>query len=147
MQEMFQYVENISAFEFIGLCTGLLTVVLLIRQNILTWPMGIIYVLVSLIIFLKAKLYADFVLHIVYLVLNGYGWYYWYHGKKSDQKELEVSSTPWKLSLVLLVFSGVGIWITGYLLHRFTDASLPYWDSATTILSFTGIWVTARKKI
>lgn len=147
MQEIFQYIENISVLEVIGLFTGLVTVILLIRQNILTWPVGIVYVLVSLIIFLEAKLYADFALHIVYLALNIYGWYYWYYGKKNQQEVLSVSTTSRNLSLVLMVLSGAGIWATGYMLHRFTDASLPYWDSATTILSFTGMWLTARKKI
>jgi nicotinamide mononucleotide transporter len=37
--------------------------------------------------------------------------------------------------------------VLGFTLHQYTDASLPYWDSTTTILSFTGMWLTARKKI
>ena len=27
------------------------------------------------------------------------------------------------------------------------DASLPYWDSATSVLSVTGMWLTTKKKI
>ena len=141
------YISEIGALEVIGLVFGLLAVIWLIRQNILTWPAGLIYVFASLIIFWKEKLYADFFLHIIYLGLNFYGWYYWKHGKKEAEKILRVSTTPFGLSLLLLVVSIAGIFTTGFVLARYSDASLPYWDSATTILSFTGMWLTARKKI
>jgi len=138
---------EISLLEFTGLVTGLLAVVWLIRQHILTWPTGIIYVIVSLAIFWKEKLYADFALHIIYLFLNIYGWYYWKHGKHSGVDKLPVTATPLGLSVFLVILSAFGIGAMGYLLQRYTDASLPYWDSATTVLSFTGMWLTARKKI
>ncbi len=32
-------------------------------------------------------------------------------------------------------------------LSKQTDADLPYWDSATTVLSFVAMWMTARKYI
>jgi nicotinamide mononucleotide transporter len=141
------YVGGIGTLEVIGLVFGLLAVIWLIRQNILTWPAGLVYVMASLIIFWKEKLYADFFLHIIYLGLNFYGWYYWKHGKKEAEKILRISTTTLSLSLFLLFLSFAGIFATGYVLERYSDASLPYWDSATTILSFTGMWLTARKKI
>jgi nicotinamide mononucleotide transporter len=33
------------------------------------------------------------------------------------------------------------------LLQEFTDASLSYWDSTTSILSVVAMWLTAKKKI
>jgi nicotinamide mononucleotide transporter len=49
--------------------------------------------------------------------------------------------------LVMLVFSVLGIFISGKLLAAFTDASVPYWDSTTSILSIAAMWLTAKKKI
>jgi nicotinamide mononucleotide transporter len=129
------------------LISGLLAVIWLIRQNILTWPSGIVYVLASLIIFWRERLYADLALHVFYLFLNGYGWYYWAAGKKRSETDVPVTTTSGKLLLALSVISLAGIVFLGWGLHHYTDASLPYWDSATTILSFTGMWLTARKKI
>ena len=37
--------------------------------------------------------------------------------------------------------------ISGFLLEQYTDASLPYWDSATTTMSFAAMWMTARKHL
>ena len=33
----------------------------------------------------------------------------------------------------------------GWFFASQTDADLPYWDSATTVLSFVAMWMTARK--
>ncbi|MDX1627083.1 MAG: nicotinamide riboside transporter PnuC [Fulvivirga sp.] len=147
-QEVSKYILQIDLLEFSGLVFGLLAVYFLIRENILTWPSGIAYVLVSFVIFWQQKLYADFALHIFFLVLNVYGWWYWVRGgKKTDQMDVPVSTTSPTVLILLLVLSVIGIAVTGYFLQNFTDAAVPYWDSATTVLSLTGMWLTARKKI
>ena len=84
LQEAFSYASSFNFLDFIGLVFGLLCVWFLIRQNMLTWPTGIVYVLISLVIFIQAKLYADFILHVIFLILNIYGWYYWKHPSKKD---------------------------------------------------------------
>ena len=43
--------------------------------------------------------------------------------------------------LSLLVLLSVGILLSGWLLTTFTDASLPYWDSTTSILSIAAMWL------
>ena len=147
IQQALTYASNMKVWEFLGFVLGVLCVLFLIRQNILTWPMGIAYVLISLVIFWQTKLYADFVLHLFYLGMNIYGWYYWIYGRKSRQQEVPVTSIP--ISTWLLVFgvSVIGIVVWGYLLNTYTDASLAYWDSTTSVLSFAAMWLTARKKI
>ena len=47
----------------------------------------------------------------------------------------------------LLILSAAGVYLSGRLLEAFTDASLPYWDSATSILSIGAMWLTVKKKI
>ena len=81
LREIWFYIGQIDWLEAGGLFFGLACVILLIKENIWTWPMGIIYVLISFVIFWQTKLYADFALHFVFLVLNVYGWYYWLHAK------------------------------------------------------------------
>ncbi len=147
IQEIFAYVRYLDSLEILGLVTGLLAVWWLIRQNILTWPAGIIYILASLIIFWKEKLYADFALHIFFLGMNIYGWYFWSLGKKTENHKVPVTGISWSTLVILTLLSFAGIALTGYFLSEFTDAALPYWDSATTVLSLTGMWLTARKKI
>lgn len=147
IQDIFDYAIQLQWLEAVGLVFGLLAVYYLIKENILTWPAGIIYVLISFVIFYQIKLYADLILHIFFLFMNIYGWYYWIYGKKEDNEDVPVSTTSTKTLLILVLVSFAGIGLLGYLLTSYTDASLPYWDSTTTILSLTGTWLTAKKKI
>ena len=73
LQNALEYLEKISIYELLGLIFGLIAVVLLIKENILTWPAGIIYCFLSLYIFLEAKLYQDFGLTI-FLFGDEYLW-------------------------------------------------------------------------
>ena len=130
-----------------GMVFGLLCVWFLIKQNILTWPAGIIYVIISLVVFTQAKLYADLILHVFYLALNIYGWYYWIHPKDKSGAQVQVTTTESTPLIMLVILSIVGLIVSGKLLNDFTDASVPYWDSATSILSITAMWLTAKKKI
>ncbi|MBL6449891.1 nicotinamide mononucleotide transporter [Fulvivirga sp. 29W222] len=158
LQQTIEYITTMNPYEATGLIFGLLAVIFLIKENILTWPSGIIYVLVSLVVFWREKLYADFALHIFFLVLNIYGWWYWIKGSRalktdasSDKAEVTeevlITHTPVHTLIILILISIMGIFSMGYVLETFTDASLPYWDSATTMLSLVGMWLTARKQL
>jgi len=138
---------NLSWLEVAGLVFGLINVILLIRENIWTWPAGIIYILISLAIFWEIKLYADFGLHLIYFVINIYGWYNWSKRSNSRGDHLPVTSLSFlQLIYSLLLSTGITL-VLGWTLSDFSDASLPYWDSATSVFSITGVWLSARKKI
>ncbi len=147
LQEAVNYASDLSTMGFVGMVFGLLCVWFLIRQNILTWPMGIIYILISLVIFIKTKLYADFLLHVIFLALNIYGWYYWVNPANQSEAQLPVTRSRSLQMASLLILSAAGVYLSGRLLEAFTDASLPYWDSATSILSIGAMWLTVKKKI
>ena len=144
--EVLTYASEINLLEFLGLVFGLLAVWFLIKENLYTWPAGIIYVLISFVIFYQARLYADLGLHVVFLILNVYGWYYWVNGKKADQEDLPVTRTTFKSMLLVLGGCIFGIFLIAELLKT-TDAALPYWDSTTTAVSVGAMWLQARKKI
>ena len=136
-----------NAVEIFGLFTGTLSIALLIRQNIWTWPVGIAYTVASLHVFFTAKLYADFTLHFFFLIMSLYGWYYWLRGNNRIDSELLVSREKKKVLVYSLVICSVAIIFTSNLFTLCTDADLPYWDSTTSILSIFAIWLQSRKKI
>lgn len=153
-QNIIEYGSQIDFLELLGLIFGLICVWFLIKQNILTWPAGIIYVLISFVIFWRIQLYGDFILHIFFLILNIYGWYYWVYGKKKNEEEVPVTNLSVPQNILILGLTGIGVVIFGYFLESlpnwFDDlepAALPYWDATTSILSVTGMWLTTRKKL
>jgi len=151
-QEALQYAINIDKLELAGLVFGLLAVWFLIKQNILTWPAGIIYIFISFVIFWRIQLYGDFILHVFFLALNIYGWYYWKKG--SQDQEVPVTNLNIKTNVQLAIITGFGVLAFGYFLQQLPNlieglapASVPYWDATTSIISVTGMWLTTRKKI
>ena len=147
LQDIFDYTIGMNLLEAAGLVFGLLAVYYLIKENIHTWPAGITYVFTSLIVFYEAKLYADLLLHVFFLFMNIYGWYYWIYGKKRGEDEVPITTSSGKVLVSISLISIAAIALLGYLLTTYTDASLAYWDSTTTILSLSGMWLTAKKKI
>ena len=153
--EVYNYALQIDFLEFLGLVFGILAVWYLIKQSLWTWPAGIAYIIISFVIFWRIQLYGDFILHIFFLILNIYGWYYWVYGKKSkDHKELEVTRLSLQANLLVLLATAVGVVVFGIFLQELPGlidglepAALPYWDATTSILSVTGMWLTTRKKI
>ena len=153
IDEIFTYLPAMGLFEVAGLISGLLCVWLLIRQSIWNWPIGLCYALVSLIVFLEARLYSEFLLHIYYVGMNAYGWYYWSRGAGRDdasgggKKPVPVThismSTATRLSLLVIT----GIPCLAELMQYFTDADMAYADASITIFSFAAMWMTARKMI
>jgi len=139
---------------FAGLIFGLLCVYFLIKKSLLTWPFGILYVLVSFVVFWQARLYGDFLLHVFFLVLNIYGWYYWVKRNNTDNQAVGISRLPAKQALLTLGVTALGVVIFAQFLISIPawfssagPAALPYWDSTTTMLSIAGMWLTARKKL
>jgi len=144
---MFDFIFAMSLIEIFGLISGLLAVWLLIKQNIWTWPIGIAYAVASLYIFYNARLYADLALHIFYLIMNFYGWYYWVRGGPRTESTLSVSSEKNQTILVLLTLCAIVIFISGTLFATYTDAEFPYWDNTTSVLSLLAMWLQSRKKL
>ena len=136
-----------NTIEIFGLCAGTLSIALLIKQNIWTWPIGIAYTLASLYIFFTAKLYADFALHVFFLFMSFYGWYYWLQGNGRFDSELPVSRESKKVLAYSIIICVLAIILASNLFTIYTDAELPYWDNTTSILSVLAIWLQSRKKI
>lgn len=137
--------------EFAGLVLGLAAVVLLIRQSIWTWPVGLAYALISVWVFSEAKLYADLLLHVFYVAMNLYGWWYWLKTPADGPTQTEVttnlavSRSPNTLLLRLLGIGFAGSLLMGWYFDTHTDADYAYADSATTAFSFVAMWMQARK--
>ena len=155
VRQIIDTASSMDVWGVLGLIFGLLAVWLLIKENIWTWPSGIAYVLVSFVVFWQARLFGDLLLHILYLILNSYGWYNWLYGRnKVEDETLNVSTSSPKEMLLLLLPTLLGIYVFGYFLEHLPDyvpelpaAALPYWDSTTSVLSITGMWLTAKKRI
>ncbi len=132
--------------EFIAAVSGVAGVYLTSRQIIWCWPVAIVNVVLSMYIFFIEKLYQDTILQVFYLIMAFYGWYNWMYGGKSKD-DLKVSRMKWN-AIVLMLGTGTALLFGfGYFFHTYTDASIPYWDAATTVWGIIGTYLMAKKKI
>lgn len=133
-----------NPYEVVGVLFGVLAVWLTVRENIWCWPTGLVNVGLFIVVFSETHLYANARLQVVYVVLCLYGWYAWLHGGH-DHGALRVSRTPVRMMALFGILGAAGALIWGLTLRRYTDASLPFWDSATTSGSLVAQGMQTRK--
>ncbi|KQY44600.1 nicotinamide riboside transporter PnuC [Cellulomonas sp. Root137] len=128
--------------EILGFVTGAACVWLAARENVWNFPVGIVNTGLFLVLFTSAGLYANAGLQVVYLVLNGLGWYWWLRGGR-DRGVLEVRRTPrivWPVGAV-----AVGVLTAGLTVLLRDASAAPFWDSLTTSLSLVAQLMLGRK--
>lgn len=141
-----EYWNQDTILEMAGVITGLLCVWLAARQNIWTFPVALVSVVIYVFVFFDARLYADMGLQVMFALLNVYGWYAWLH-KGNQRAERPVTRTTrrqWGYLLILVPVFTIGL---GYWLSKNTNADLAFWDAGTTAVSLGAQWLMSRKKL
>ena len=145
---LLSYLVN-NWLELAGVISGLVCVWLLIKENVLTFPVGLIYALITVIVVARANLFADVLLNLYYVLMNAYGWYYWVYGGAQQRQQgiLKPIRTSKLTNLNLVAVTLLGSVLMGWVFSEFSNADLAYADSFTTVASFTAMWMTARKHL
>ena len=140
-----------SFIELFGTVTGLITVWLAAKNNIWTWPIGLINVSSFFIIFWQVQLYADMFLQLYFFGMSIYGWIYWYRQKDILEK---ISLLNFKSRIISLLIIIVGVYVLGLLIARIhiyfpeifsKPAAYPFYDAFTTVVSIiASVWMARR---
>jgi nicotinamide mononucleotide transporter len=97
-------------------------------------------------IFFQAKLYSDAGLNVFFLVMQFYGWYVWTRGGVDHSRSLSavkrLTRNQWTFTIAGVL---AGTAALGTVMHRLTDAALPYPDAFTTMLSIVAQFLLTRK--
>ena len=136
--------SEMNWLEPTAVAAGIVSVYLSVKQKIWSWPTALVNVSLYFVVFREQKLYADMGLQLIYFALSLYGWYEWLYGGE-NRTELRVSRAGPGMALTLAAIAVVGVAILGTLFARFTDAALPYVDSATATTSLVAQWMMTRK--
>ena len=131
--------------EVLGTVLGLIYILLSIKQNILTWPVGLLTSALYVYVFFVAKFYADMGLQLYYVAISLYGWYFWLKGNPKEDSQPVVRPTPRHLWVWLLLAAIVFFVLIEFVLKNYTDSPIPVGDALTTALSLVATWMLARK--
>ena len=135
-----------SPLEIIAVILNILGVWLTARRVAWCWPVGIVAVLLYAWLFWQWKLYSDMLLQGVYVLLQSYGWWRWRQGLDSEG-HVQVGQLPLREGLLSLLAGAAGALVLGGIMHRYTDAALPWLDSSLTGFSLVASFWAARKRI
>jgi nicotinamide mononucleotide transporter len=129
--------------ETLGFVTGAACVYLVVREDVLNFPVGIANNILFLVLFFRASLFGDSALQIVYMALGIQGWYLWMRGGR-NHTNLKITRTPTKTLLWLLLILLVGTGVLAVLLWSIKGA-VPLLDALTTVLSLIAQYMLNKK--
>ncbi|MBD5199177.1 MAG: nicotinamide mononucleotide transporter [Bacteroidales bacterium] len=139
--------------EILGFSVGVLYLWWEYHANSKLWFASIVMPTISMWIYLRKGIYADFAINIYYFLIAIYGYIVWTrkrnrHDEDAPKKdELPISHiSKTRLGGCVAVF--FALWIAFYCVLRFvTDSSVPVADSFTTALSIVAMWMLAQKYV
>ena len=131
---------DMTYMEMTALLSGLLAVYLAVKNNVLTWPIGLLNVTLSGIIFFHIQLYADMFLQMYFFLSGLYGWYAWSKGMHETPIKVLSKSTKIRLAALVLVLTFVVGFVVSNLHEYFPSfftkkASYAYLDTMLALLS------------
>ncbi|BAY78274.1 nicotinamide mononucleotide transporter PnuC [Nostoc linckia NIES-25] len=145
-----------SYVELLGTIFYLWSVWLISQKKILTWPIGIVSVLLYMVLFYQIRLYSDAIEQVYYLGVSIYGWWRWSTPESASGKILNVRYSSQRTivlaaSITIAISFAMGAFMSQIHIILPTlfpeKASFPYLDALTTIMSFTAMWLMAQKRI
>ena len=129
--------------ELGGDVTGALCVWLLVRRNILTWPIGLLNNVFFFSLFVGARLYADATLQLVFFALGVYGWVTWRRAD-ANHEPLLVRRASRREAVVLATAAIAITTMVSLYLARHTDSPAPLTDACVLALSLVATIGQAR---
>ncbi len=122
-----------SSIEIAANFVTAMAIIFAARNSVHTWLTGIIGSLIFILVFYQAKLYADALLQIFFIVTSAIGWRLWLDRRRTPEAKILRTDPRTLIWMVVAAISVTAIY--GSLLHYFTDAYAPYLDSA--VLGFS----------
>lgn len=142
--------------EIFTLVTGVIYIILEIRQKNLMWLVGVLTSVAAMWVFFRQGLYASFALNTYYLVTSFIGLWQWSRDKKklvSEGDRIHLNRLTAKtvaVSAVVMVLGTFGLvelmqWLNSAGILQ--ENPMSYLDSAATILSAIATWWLVRSYI
>jgi len=118
-----------STLEIVAAIFGLACVWLTIARNVWSWPTGLVQVLLLIMVFWQAKLYADMLLQVFFVAFQIYGWRQWMLSS-NDPKATVVSRFEVAVRTLPTLIWWLGILAAIALLTALFSSSLIVWTDA-----------------
>ena len=148
-----------SNLEFYATITGLVAVILSVRENVWSWVLGLVNVVLAFLMFYQIQLYPDMFLQVFFFITNIIGFWQWKFPNAQEanfRNELKVSQLPLQQFAIYSIVGLVCTYLLGTFAKNLSDlipqlfskpSAFPYMDSFTTVMSIFATFLLIRKKV
>ena len=138
--------EILKTLEWVAAGLGLINITLLVFRSIWNYAFGIASVALYIFVFYESRLYAESGLQAFFVLAQLWGWYLW--RKVGDvQNRVSVRWLDWQSRAVWITVTAAISLNLGWLMHRYTDAAMPFADSAIAGASVAAQILLAYRRI
>lgn len=141
--QFIQQIQQTSWLEWLGFVSTIACIYLAAKENILNWPVSILSIVISAILYFDSHLFGDFALQFYFLFTAFYGWWFWLKKKKEREKLIvRIKLQQW---IIIVILIAILTMLSGYLLDRYTPSNVPYEDGFCTAVSLVAQIMLTRK--
>ena len=124
--------ETLKTLEWLAAALGVINIALLIFRSQWNFAFAIASVSLYVFIFFESRLYAESGLQVFFILANVWGWIVWRRSLDSgeDESRVTVRWLDWRSRVVWLTVTAALSLNLGWLMHKYTNAAMPFADSA-----------------
>ncbi len=138
--------DILKTLEWVAAGLGLINITLLVFRSIWNYAFGIASVALYIFVFYESRLYAESGLQAFFVLAQLWGWYLW--RKVGDvQNRVSVRWLDWQSRAVWITVTAAISLNLGWMMHRYTDAAMPFADSAIAGASVAAQILLAYRRI
>lgn len=150
---------KMSHLEFYATLTGLVAVILSAQENVWSWIVGLVNVVLAFVMFYQIQLYPDMFLQVFFFITNLIGFWQWKYPKEQEanqKNELKISQLSLQQFGLLTLIGLTGTVLLGTFAKNLNEwlpiifskpSAFPYMDSFTTVMSIFATFLLIRKKV
>lgn len=135
-----------SWLERLAVAFGIVQVLLSSRNKISHYFFGILSIVLTISVLYSARLYAEIILNMYYLLMSFYGLWYWKFRNRA-QAEIAISTCTKQEWINVSTIVLLGYFALFGFLKYFTDSDVPMLDAIVSSTAWAGMWLLAKRKL
>ena len=138
--------RGVNGIEALAAVLVVVNVALVAWRSVWNYPFAIVAVAIYAAVFAGARLYSDMVLQGFFVAVNLYGWVNWARARHVSG-DIPVRAIGGRARAGWTAGVAIAAVVWGTLMHRYTDASYPWWDAGIAAASIAAQVLQARRAI
>ena len=137
--------------EIIAVFSGIISVWLAKKENILLYPVGTLSVSLWIYLCWIGEIYGQAVINLFFLLMNIYGWYNWSRKDNSDLNKVQIKFSSVKENILYIIVAALLTLLIYWGLSNIEilnfDWKFVLIESFITALNFIAMWLMAWKRV